>query len=157
MVKRNSHNRASKLPGRLRFVAALVTVLAASGSVLAAEFAILKTEGCRCCDKWAEHLHQNGHATTTEHSEDMASVKREAGVPEALWSCHTAMVEGYVIEGHVPAADIERLLAERPEAVGLSVPGMPVGSPGMEYQDRVDPYEVILFFADGTSEVFASH
>lgn len=149
-----------KLPSprkSLRFVAGLVTLLAASGSALAAEFAILKSEGCQCCDKWAEHLQHHGHVTSTHHNADMAQVKREAGVPEALRSCHTARVEGYVIEGHVPASDIERLLAERPEAIGLSVPGMPAGSPGMEYGDRADPYEVILFFADGTSEVFARH
>ncbi len=85
------------------------------------------------------------------------AIKAEARIPEKLASCHTAKIEGYVIEGHVPAEDIKRLLAERPKALGLVVPGMPIGSPGMEVGSRKEPYEVLLLKEDGSTEVFAKH
>lgn len=88
--------------------------------------------------------------------DDLSPVKTRLGVPQELQSCHTAEIDGYVIEGHVPAADIERLLEERPDATGIAVPGMPVGSPGMEYGERKDPYDVILFGGD-EQKVYASH
>lgn len=88
--------------------------------------------------------------------EDMSMVKRQYGIPPALQSCHTAVVDGYIVEGHVPAADVARLLAERPDAGGLAVPGMPIGSPGMEQGDTVEPYEVFLV-DEGTPAVFARH
>jgi hypothetical protein len=87
----------------------------------------------------------------------LASVKRQAGIGDKLASCHTAMIDGYVIEGHVPGTDIKRLVAERPEAIGLAVPGMPVGSPGMEQGTEFEPYDVLLMKKDGATETFASH
>ena len=87
----------------------------------------------------------------------LASLKRQAGVGDKLASCHTAMIDCYVIEGHMPATDIKRLVAERPEAIGLAVPGMPVGSPGMEQGAEFEPYDVLLVKKDGATEAFASH
>ncbi|CAN5743712.1 hypothetical protein BH23GEM11_BH23GEM11_15150 [soil metagenome] len=113
---------------------------------------------CGCCSLWVEHLEENGFDVETVHRDDMADVKRNFGVGDRLLSCHTGIVNGYVVEGHVPAADIRRLLAESPGDVrGLAVPGMPVGSPGMEVGDRVDPYDVLAFSADGSTRVFASY
>ena len=104
------------------------------------------------------HLRAGGYAVRTEDLDDLAPVKRKLGVPSSLQSCHTAVVEGYVIEGHVPASDIERLVAERPDAIGLTVPGMPQGSPGMEQADgKTEAYDVLLIKKDGTTEIFASH
>ena len=113
-----------------------------------------KGPGCECCNAWIEHLRANGFAVTSDDRGNDA-VRAKLGMPQKLGSCHTAVVDGYAIEGHVPAADIRRLLAERPKAVGLAVPGMPIGSPGMEQGDRRDPYDVLLVRADGTTTVFA--
>ena len=114
--------------------------------------------GCSCCGKWAEHLRAAGHTVTIVEGEDMSRIKQEAGIPDALQSCHTAMVDGYVIEGHVPVADVDRLLKERPKAKGLAVGGMPIGSPGMEAEDgSTEPYDVMLFGGEGGEAVFASH
>lgn len=100
--------------------------------------------GCGCCGAWAEHLEAEGFEVIKHHSHAMRDVKIEHGVPQEMASCHTALVEGYVIEGHVPAADIQRLLDESPDVAGLAVPGMPHGSPGME-TGRVDDYAVFAF------------
>lgn len=140
-----------------RSIFAIVLGITYAGSAVAAEISILKYEGCGCCDNWAEHLRGHDHDVELKAVNNMTEVKDKAKVPVALRSCHTAVVEGYVIEGHVPASDIERLLRERPGAQGLAVAGMPTGSPGMENGDRVDPYDVILFRADGTTEVFSHH
>ena len=103
------------------------------------------------------HLRANGYPVKTEDVEDLAPIKRKLGVPRALQSCHTAVVEGYVIEGHVPADLIDRLLAERPKVAGLAVPGMPVGSPGMEAPGQAaERYQVLAFDQKGRTSVFAS-
>ena len=108
-----------------------------------------KTPWCGCCGDWVAHLEANGFEVTVVEQEDLTPVKDLLGVPRPLGSCHTAQVDGYVIEGHVPAADIRRLLLERPDGVrGLAVLGMPVGSPGMEMGDRRDPYDVVAFGDD---------
>ena len=113
---------------------------------------------CGCCSLWVEHLEANGFEPEVVHRNDLAEVKRNFGVTDNLVSCHTAVVHGYVVEGHVPAADIRRLLAEVPEGVrGVAVPGMPIGSPGMEMGDRVDPYDVLLFREGGRTEVYARY
>ncbi len=124
----------------------------------AATYTMYRDPNCGCCLAWAEHMEQGDrHEVKTVDHPDMASVKAERGVPDDLRSCHTMIADGYVIEGHVPAADVERLLAERPEGVtGLAVAGMPMGSPGMEHGDHRQPFEVIAFGPKGTS-VFASH
>ena len=111
-----------------------------------------KTPWCGCCDDWVTHLEDAGFEVTVVEHEDLTPIKDFLGVPRPLGSCHTAEIGGYAIEGHVPAADIRRLLQERPEGVrGLSVPGMPVGSPGMEVGDLRDPYDVVAFGDAGTS------
>lgn len=123
----------------------------------AAEIAVYKDPNCGCCGQWVAHLRAAGFSVKVHDATDIVRIKREAGIPDHLQSCHTAMIDGYVIEGHVPAADIERLLSERPAARGLAVPGMPVGSPGMEQGAMRDPYDVILFQEDGTGTIFARY
>ncbi len=140
--------------------AAGVAVLALAGAlfagpVLAAEFSVYKSPWCGCCSAWIEEMEGVGHTATITDVEDLDSIKRLAGVPGPLQACHTAIVEGYVIEGHVPASDIERLLAERPDVLGLSVPGMPMGAPGMGGEP--EPFDVLLFKTDGTTSVYARY
>ena len=120
---------------------------------------VWKSPSCGCCKDWIAHLEANGFATRT-HDSGNTAMRGRLGIPAALGSCHTALVGGYAIEGHVPAADIRRLLAERPPAIGLAVPGMPVGSPGMDgaaYGNRRDPYDVLLVARDASSRVFTSY
>lgn len=112
---------------------------------------VYKSPTCGCCKNWIKHLEAAGFEVEAIDSDDMNAVKQEFGVPRNMTSCHTARVAGYTIEGHVPADDILRLLGKRPEADGLAVPGMPVGSPGMEVGDRVDPYKVMLFGEAGAT------
>ena len=141
------------------FVAMLA--LATSTQVFAETIpiAVMKTSGCGCCLAWMAHLEQNGFAPTGENVNGgtLVRYKIDNGVPPRMMSCHTAAIEGYVIEGHVPAADISRLLVERPNAVGLVVPGMPVGSPGMDFGDSGEAYDVYLINSDGSTEVFSSY
>jgi hypothetical protein len=109
---------------------------------------------CGCCHKWVEHLEQNGFVVTVDSIPDVSPHKRRLGVPQALWSCHTAVVAGYAIEGHVPADLVRRLVAERPPVLGVAAPGMPNGSPGMEGFGK-DRYEVLTFDRAGATEVYA--
>lgn len=118
---------------------------------------IWKSPSCGCCGKWAEHMKQNGFQVKTNDVAFgiLAKIKRQAGIASKHASCHTAKIGGYVIEGHVPAEDVARLLKTRPDAVGLAVPGMPIGSPGMEVGEEKEPYEVLLVKKDGSTEVFS--
>ena len=120
---------------------------------------VWKDPNCGCCKDWIAHMEKNGFAVTvTEHGNNAARAR--LGMPQKFASCHTAQVQGYVIEGHVPAADIQRLLREKPQALGLAVPGMPVGSPGMDgaaYGGRRDPYQVLLIRKDGSTHIFNSY
>lgn len=118
---------------------------------------VYKDPGCGCCNKWIDHLTKAGFVVEAYDRADMDKIKAELGVPRNLGSCHTAVIDGYLVEGHVPVSDIERLLAEKPEALGLAVPGMPIGSPGMEYGNEKEAYNVILFQADGSQAIFSSH
>ena len=120
---------------------------------------VWKSATCKCCGNWVKHLEANGFIVTVNNTEPTAltRLKEQVGLTKALSSCHTAKIGGYVIEGHVPATDIKRLIAERPEGVGLTVPGMPVGSPGMEQGAEVEAYDVLLLKKDGTTMVFARH
>ena len=119
---------------------------------------VTKSPTCGCCGAWIEHMRHAGFEVDVHDTEDVHSVKQQAGVPFGKGSCHTAQIDGYFIEGHVPAEDVKRLLAERPDARGLAVPGMPAGSPGMEMPDgRVQPYAVELVAKDGSTSVFAAH
>lgn len=118
---------------------------------------VYKRASCDCCRKWVVHLEQAGFKVAV-HDEATLSAQQDAhGVPSTLRACHTAKVGGYFIEGHVPAQDIRRLLAEKPQALGLAVPGMPVGSPGMEMGDRRDPYATLLVQSGGKPMIFARH
>jgi len=117
---------------------------------------VYKSANCGCCIKWNDYLRKSNYQVTAYNSERLVDYKASVGVPVQLQSCHTALIGGYVIEGHVPLREIERLLNEKPDAVGLSVPGMVSGSPGME-SGRYDPYDVVLFYKDGRTEVFASY
>lgn len=119
---------------------------------------VRKHPTCGCCSVWIDHLREAGFPVAAHDVEDMAAVKDAAGVPQAMASCHTAEVGGYFIEGHVPAGDIARLLRERPSARGLAVPGMPLGSPGMEHpQGIVQPYQVLLVQEDGDTREFSRY
>lgn len=119
---------------------------------------VQRDPGCGCCLNWVAHLQKAGFKVLVTESPVMDAVKDQKGVPKTVRSCHTGVVDGYVIEGHVPAADIQRLLKERPAVVGLAVPGMPAGSPGMEMSNgSKQPYDVIAFDKAGKTTVFASH
>jgi len=120
---------------------------ACSGVAQAASYTMFRDPNCGCCEAWAAHIREGLHAdVAVQDSADMGAVKDREGVPEELRSCHTMIVDGYVIEGHVPAADIARLLRELPAGVeGMAVAGMPLGSPGMEMDGRTQPYQVIAF------------
>ncbi|MBI1906947.1 MAG: DUF411 domain-containing protein [Rhodocyclales bacterium] len=150
-----------KLPSAARRAVAGLTLVAACGAGVAAaaeaEVVMYKDPNCGCCAKWAEHLRDNGFKVRVVPSDDMGRIKSEAGVPRELTSCHTAKVGRYIVEGHVPAADVERLLAEQPEVVGLAAPGMPMGSPGMDGPYPADRFDVISYDAAGETQVFASH
>ena len=120
---------------------------------------VWKTPSCGCCKDWVTHLEANGFAVRVNDSGNTAARAR-LGIPTKLGSCHTSVVEGYAIEGHVPAREIIRLLREKPAVLGLAVPGMPVGSPGMDgavYGDRRDPYDVLLVSRDGSTRVYQSY
>jgi len=118
---------------------------------------VFKDPACGCCKSWVEHLRKHGFDVAVRDTSDVTGAKRTGRVPEQLHSCHTAFVNGYVVEGHVPAADIQRLLRDKPKIAGIAVAGMPVGSPGMEMGGRADKYDVIAFGRDGTTRVFARH
>ena len=144
---------------KLVFAAALVATLGAAAlptTTAPPSILVYKSPSCGCCKAWMDHLSQNGFKVTGKDMDDVQPMKDEVGLPAKLASCHTAIVDGYVVEVHVPAADIQRLLKERPKIVGLSAPGMPPSSPGMDQPGKV-PYDVIAFDAKGTTSVFAKH
>ena len=147
-------NIASGLLKRSLLVMALG--LGAPLTAAAAEMMVYKSPSCGCCSAWVDHMKANGFEVKVENVQDLNAVKQRHGVTRELASCHTAVVDGYEIEGHVPAADVERLLTEKPAVVGLAVPGMPMGSPGME-GPRSEPYNVISFDKSGNSKIFSRH
>lgn len=116
-----------------------------------------KRPSCRCCTAWISHMKSAGFRAEVTNEEELDPIKRALGVPERLSSCHTARIDRYFIEGHVPAEDVKRLLAERPDALGLAVPSMPIGSPGMEQGNRREPYDVLLVYRSSKTSVFAHH
>lgn len=145
-------------------LAATVGGLGAAGFLLfggvwpaaAGQVVVYKSPSCECCEGWVAHMRQNGFDVVVRTREDMDPVKARHHVPRALESCHTAVVAGYTVEGHVPAADVKRLLAEKPAARGIAVPGMPSGSPGMENGAR-EAFAVVLFTDQGGRTVYARH
>ena len=143
--------------GKVILICLTLITLVVSGPAFAADMTVYKDPNCGCCGKWVKHMEAAGHNVITVNTKDMDNTKAALGVPNQLRSCHTAKVDGYVLEGHVPIADVERLLFERPEAQGLAVPGMPTGSPGMEMPGvSPDSYEVILF-DNKKSQVFSHY
>lgn len=134
-----------------------LSLFAGIGLAQAAErVEVFKSQYCGCCEKWVEHMRKAGFDVVAKNVDDVPAARNAAGMPERFGSCHTAKVGGYVVEGHVPAADVRRLLREKPKAVGLAAPGMPQGSPGME-TNHPQPYDTLLVQADGSSQVFAKH
>lgn len=138
------------------FIAALGVSPARAESDSAPVVTVYKSPTCGCCSKWVDHLKANGFKVAAFNVDDVMQHKSRLGVPPAMGSCHTAEVAGYVVEGHVPAQDIQRLLRERPAARGLTVPGMPQGSPGME-GPRKDAFDVLLIDPRGSTRVFAHY
>jgi hypothetical protein len=144
---------------RRQLVAGLVLLAAAPHARAAVPTSptleVWKNRGCGCCSAWAKRFEQAGFAVTMHELEDVMPIRAAAGVPTDLAGCHTAKVEGYVVEGHVPVEAVQRLLAERPTILGLSVPGMPTGAPGMEVEgEPAEPFQVYAFTADGSRQVF---
>ena len=135
---------------------AIALTVSAPLSSAAPKINIFKTRTCGCCAKWVEHLKANGFDVSVQEVSSTAEYRQKYGVPDKLQSCHTATVNGYSIEGHVPAADIQRLIKTKPKAAGLAVPGMPAGSPGME-GPRSDAYSVVLFDATGHATVYQNY
>ena len=132
----------------------LVTVSALAES----EVTVYKSPTCGCCKKWISHLEDNGFRVKAVDMNSVMPIKRQYGIGNSTASCHTALIDGYVIEGHVPASDIKRLLKDKPGHIrGLAVPGMPVGSPGMEQGARKDPYAVLSIDKTGRTEVYSRH
>ena len=140
----------------------LVALVIGAGAILPAAaqerpaVIVWKTPWCGCCGNWVKHMQSAGFSVEVKNVEDLDPVKRLAGVPDELQSCHTARIGDYTIEGHVPAADIERLLKQKPKVNGLAVPGMPSGSPGME-NGQHDAYDVVTFTRQGEVKVFNSY
>ncbi len=150
-------NRKSPQWRRKLVRGALLAAAVAVNSAWAAEtLTVYKSPTCGCCSEWAQHMKKNGFDVQVREVPDILPYERKFGVPQSMSSCHIATVGGYVVEGHVPAADVKRLLRERPKVVGVSAPGMPQGSPGME-QGRTERYETMLFDASGRATVFERH
>jgi hypothetical protein len=140
-------------------VLALITAFGAglSSAATAGEMVdVYKSPNCGCCGKWIDHLKDAGFEVRAHNVMDVPAARKQLGMPDRLGSCHTAKVGGYVVEGHVPVADIQRLLKEKPKALGIAVPSMPPGSPGME-SPRAVPYNTMLVQAGGETSIFAKH
>ena len=137
---------------------ATLMIFAATAATAQTAIHVGKTRGCGCCLAWMDRLSEAGFTPEGENLGGLLiPLKMERGIPVNMFSCHTATVEGYTIEGHVPPADIIRLLEERPDAIGLAVPGMPIGSPGMDFGDDAEAYDVFLVKSDGSTEIFSSY
>lgn len=146
---------------KIRVFAAMVALLLLASSSpsqqKAAQVTVYKDRSCSCCKNWVEHLRTNGFQVDVKEVDGTAPYQKQYSVPANLVSCHTAVVDGYTIEGHVPAREIKKLLTERPKVTGLAVPGMPIGSPGMEVGTRVQAYSVMAFDKAGKSTVYARY
>jgi hypothetical protein len=141
-------------------ITSLITVLWLGNAVAEpVRMDVEKNANCGCCQNWIDHLEHNGFEVAARNLDGDAlyQSKLDKGLTSDLFACHTGTVDGYVIEGHVPADDIARLLLERPDAIGLAVPDMPLGSPGMDFGHDKEPYDVLLVRRDGSTEIFASH
>lgn len=159
MYARQTMRYSNKLHAAVLALAVVGANVAASAQPKASQtkaISVYKTPTCGCCGKWVEHMRANGFTPTVTNMPDVTEVKQRNKVPERLGSCHTSLIGGYVIEGHVPAEDVKRLLRERPPIVGLAAPGMPAGSPGMDVPNT-PPYDVVAFDKNGRTKVWATH
>lgn len=155
-----SRRTALRWTGAGLVVASAPAVMAQARSANSVAMTIWKAPTCGCCGDWIKHMEANGFKVDTIHDIGNNAMRARLGLPARYGSCHTALIGGYVIEGHVPASDIKRLLREKPRVLGLAVPGMPIGSPGMDgpvYGGRRDKYDTLLVLRDGSSKVFQSH
>lgn len=132
-------------------------LLALGSAAHAAALTVYKSASCGCCSKWVEHVEKHGFEVKVINVDDIMAVKAKVGVPNELASCHTTVVGGYVVEGHVPASDIKKLLTQKPKAKGIALPGMPLGAPGMDQGGQHQPYEVLLLKSDGQTSSFSRH
>lgn len=158
-IKSKHPSQPVSLVQRVFWGGSLAAILGVLGSLatqqsIAADLVVYKSPTCGCCNKWVKHMEDAGFSVNVENLRDLTSIKRELGVPGRMQSCHTAKVGDYIVEGHVPADLVKRMLDEKPDIKGLAVPGMPMGSPGME-GPRKDPYNVIAIGNDGRLQVFA--
>lgn len=138
-------------------VLAMIPAAACGKPAKAAEINVYKTPYCGCCGAWVDHVRSSGMAVVVHDMDDVSPIAKKAGVPDEARSCHTAIVDGYFVEGHVPAQDIRKLLKERPRARGIAVPGMPVGSPGMDQGDTKQAYDTLIVDRSGAVRIFARH
>jgi hypothetical protein len=134
----------------------LVVAALSPAAQVATPITVYKSPTCGCCGKWVEHMKKAGFNPTVNDLPNVSPVKQSMGVPANLQSCHTSAIEGYAIEGHVPADVVRQLLKEKPKVAGIAVPGMPIGSPGMEQGDQKDKYNIVAFGKDGSQKVYAS-
>ena len=152
--------KTNLLRGRRRLLARVTfapLLCAVPARAVPAAVHVFKNPSCGCCAEWVKHLEAAGFSVAVTAVEDTGPIRKRLGMPDTYGGCHTATVDGYVIEGHVPATDVKRLLQSKPSAIGLAVPGMPAGSPGMEAGSRRDPYEVLLVDRTGAATVFARY
>jgi hypothetical protein len=141
----------------LAILKVLAITTAFAGDAMVKDIVVYKNPECGCCTKWVEYLEDNNYNVTIENTRDVLAVKKRLGVPEKLAACHTAVIDGYIVEGHITHRDIKRLLLFRPDVKGIAVPGMPVGTPGMERGSAIQPHNVISFDEQGNMEVFSAH
>jgi hypothetical protein len=141
----------------LVLIASALPAAACSARAKAATITVYKSPYCGCCTGWVEHLRATGFEPVVQDVDDLGPLAAKLGIPKQARSCHTGVIAGYFVEGHVPSTDIRKLLNQRPSARGIAVPGMPIGSPGMEQEERRDPYDTLLIGTDGQSRIFTSH
>jgi hypothetical protein len=134
-----------------------IPAVACSAPSRATALNVYKSPSCGCCGAWVEHVKRTGFKVVVHETDDVSPLAKSLGVPDQLRSCHTAVADGYFIEGHVPASDIRKLLRERPSARGITVPGMPIGSPGMDQSDQREPFSTLLVGRDGSVKTFETH
>lgn len=158
-TRRDFLRTAGAALGAAATVSVLGRSLAAQQQQALPTMTVYKSASCGCCRLWVDHIRTNGITVRTVDTDNLGTVKSEMGIPGALASCHTAVIGGFLVEGHVPAGDIKRLLREKPKVRGLAVPGMPIGSPGMEQGPVAgyERYEVLAFEQNGSTRVFATH
>ena len=128
-----------------------------AGDLLSKHITVYKNPECDCCVKWIEYLHSYGYQVDQQNIRDVHKIKRKLGIPIELSACHTGVIDGYVVEGHITHRDIKRLLLFKPKVKGIAVPGMPIGTPGMERGDKREPYKVFSFDENGVVDVFVEH